>query len=297
MFALLRRDVVVSLLSGAITVEDFYRELYFMAIAVTFAIFTVSLIADVAGFNGLNIVLIPVWVVIVGYLGFHPRYITLALTAGGTLSLGPDVSRQRIIKGFTDGWEKWKSFLLHGAMFGGAFFLTRFLIPIHDNPFAGMIMVGALLTLGLWNWKYADTNSHWYKHYVLYLALLSLTIGVFGTITGKPEKDEHPLAPISNGIKGIWDDSFYSKTLELKVSTLDPQRLCGVRPGKRKFEIPETTYVLIEGTNFDLTSFIRVNDVLPQENFLVGDDGCVDISYALDGNTKFAPQFLRIKFS
>lgn len=92
------------------------------------------------------------------------------------------------------------------------------------------------------------------------------------------------------------EDVNYSRTLELKAASFDPQQLCGVRPGKRVFGIPKIVYVLIEGTNFDLTSFIRVNGTLPGETFLVSDDGCVKISYALDGNARFAPQFIRIKF-
>jgi hypothetical protein len=292
MFNILRRGIIADLLAGRITVEDFYRGMYFMAVAVTVAIFATSLVADVGGFNGLNIVLIPVWVIIVGYFGFHPTYVLTALTAGATLNRA--ANHQPIIDGMKLALQKWKMFFLHGAMFGGVFFLTRFLVPIRNYPFAGMILLGALITLGLWAWLYESGKV--YKGYVLILILLALAVGVFGTFAGKPAKDGHPLVPISSGVKGIVDDVFYERTLELKTSSLAPRRLCGVQQGERKFEMPIKTYVLIEGTNFDLTSFVRVNGTLPGENFHVENNGCVRVSYALEGDARFPTQFIRIAF-
>ncbi|MDP3957206.1 MAG: hypothetical protein Q8Q10_01770, partial [bacterium] len=278
MFNILRRDIVADLLDGRITVEDFYRDMYFMAVAVTVAIFAGSLLADVSGFNGLNIVLIPVWVIIAGYFGFHPTYVLGALTVGATASLGRDASRQRIIDGMGVALEKWKLFFLHGAMVGGVFFLTRFLVPIRNYPFAGMVLLGALITLGLWAWLYGV--GKWYKLYVLILVLVSLAVGVFGTFAGKPTKGGHPLAPMSSGVKGIADDFFYSKTLEVEVGSLAPHQLCGVRPGKRDFTIPRKQYIFMDGDNYEVTSYVRVNGSLPNESFAVDDKGCVQVSFA-----------------
>lgn len=297
MFNILRRDIVADLMSGRITVEDFYRDMYFMAVAVTVAIFAGSLLADVGGFNGLNIVLIPMWVIIVGYFGFHPTYILGALTAGVVASTGRDVNRQRIIDGMRVALEKWKLFFLHGAMFGGVFFLTRFLVPIRNYPFAGMVMLGALITLGLWAWLYGA--GKWYKRYVLILVLVSLAVGVFGTFAGKPAKGGHPLAPMSSGVKGIADDFFYSKTLEVEVGSLAPHQLCGVRPGKRKFAVPRPVEVFIGSEKTDITSALRVNKTFPGEKLDVNESGCVGISFAVNEGfkkNKFDRQIVAIKF-
>ena len=196
-----RRDVIKDLLNGRITIEDFYRRAYFTIVFVTVVIFAISLAADVKGFNGLNIVLIPVWVIIVGYFGFHPTYILLALTTGGAASLGRDADRQRIIDGIKAAGGKWKEFFLHGAMFGGVFFLTRFLMPIREYPFAGMLLLGAVITLGLWAWIYV--GGTWYKRYALGVVLVSIAVSVFGTFAGKPTKDGHPTAPMASGMAGI----------------------------------------------------------------------------------------------
>lgn len=299
MFGILRRGIVTDLLNGRITVEDFYRRMYITAVLITVAIFALSLLADVGGINGLNIVLIPVWVIVVGYFGFHPTYITMALTTGGAASLGRDAERKRIIDGIEAAGGKWKQFFLHGAMFGGVFFLTRFLVPIREYPFAGMVMLGALITLGLWAWLYEDGKT--YKKYVLALILVSLFIGVFGAFAGKPEKDGHPAATISGGVTGIMDDFFYSKTLEKEVSTLEPDELCGVKPGSRTFTIPKgrEVEVFISGDKTDISGAVRINGTVPGEKFGVGSDGCVKISFAVNDDFQkqaFKRQIIALTF-
>lgn len=121
-----------------------------------------------------------------------------------------------------------------------------------------------------------------------------------GILTAAEERflNQAARAKEARGPIGSVTNLWYSDTLELEAASFSPQELCGVRPGERTFEIPQTVYVLIGGTtNYDLTSFIRVNGVLPGKKFLVGDDGCVRVSFAVNGNTQFAPQFIRIKFS
>lgn len=284
MFGILRRSIVTDLLNGRITVEDFYRRMYITAVFITVAIFALSLLADVGGINGLNIVLIPVWVLIVGYFGFHPTYILAALTVGGAASLGSDATRQRIIDGMKAAGGKWKQFFLHGAMFGGVFFLTRFLVPIREYPFAGMVMLGALITLGLWTWLY-ETGTV-YKRYVLGLILVSLAVGVFGAFAGKPEKDGYPAAAMSGGVTGIVDDFFYSKTLDVEITDSQNSKVCGVRPGKRKFRVPYEVNVWVDGYKTDITSALRVNGTYPGEPFVVDGSECVTISFAVGEDFK-----------
>lgn len=95
------------------------------------------------------------------------------------------------------------------------------------------------------------------------------------------------------------DDWRYGKTTELQVNTLQPQKLCGVRPGARTFEIPRQVYVLVEGTNYELTSYIRVDGTLPKENLQVDGDGCVQVSFAFTSDflgKPITPQIIPIKF-
>lgn len=303
MFNLLRRDIIVDLLNGRITVEEFYWRLYRMVAAVTIAIFATSIVADVAGFNGLNIILIPVWVIVLGYFGFHPTYITLALTTGAVSTVGRDADRQRLIDGMKAASGKWKQFFLHGAMFGGVFFLTRFMVPIKAYPFAGMVMLGALITLGLWSWLYVE-KAVYYRRYVLAIIMIALTIGLFGAFTGsKPAHGKNPMAPMHDGVEGVVSNFFYSKTLEIEVSSLTPQKLCGVKTGTRKFSIPKgrEIEVFIGNEKYDITSGVRVNKTVPGENFEVTDkEGCVEVSFAInEGFQKnaFVRQIIPIRFS
>lgn len=289
LFNVLRHDIVTGLLNGRITVEDFYRQLYATTVLVAGAIFALSLMADIAGFNGLNIVLIPVWVIIVGYFGFHPTHILVTLTAGGASSLGRDIDRQRIVEGIKAASENWRRFVLHLAMFGGVFFLTRFMVPVRNYPFAGILLLGAVMTLGLWSWLYAAGGTA-YKYYVLVLVFISIVIGVFGTFAGKPAKDGHPIAPVINGIVGVVEDSLYAKTLEVEVSSLSEEvEVCCIKPGIRKFSVPGRQFVLLLGTNTsaEINGKVRVNGARASEEFEVATDGKVKVKFV------GPPEFLR----
>ncbi len=303
MFNVLRRDIVADLLHGRITVEDFYRRMYFLAVAITGTILAVSLVADVAGMNGLNIVLIPLWVIVVGYFGFHPTYVLAAATIGAAASLGRDADRQRVIDGMGAALAKWKKFLLHGAMFGGVFFLTRFLVPIKIYPFAGMILLGALVTLGLWNWLYESGTV--YKKYVLSLVLVSLAIGLYGAFSGKPASIGSMAAGSSGSLREMVTDIRYGKTVEIEVETLQPQQLCGIRPGERTFSIPQKVFVLIKKSdkemmsNYEVSDYVRVNGTLPKESFVIGNDGCANITFAFSKDFRkksILPQVIPIRF-
>jgi hypothetical protein len=290
LFNLFRRDIVADLLNGRITVENFYRQLYTYVVLVTTAIFTLSIVADVAGFNGLNIVLIPVWVIVMGYVGFHPTYITLALTTGAVSTIGRDMDRQRLINGINAASGVWKQFFLHIAMFGGVFFLTRFLVPIRAYPFAGMLMLGALITLGLWNWLYTE-KAVYYRRYVLAIVLLAITIGLFGAFTGdRPAAGENPMAPMHNGMKEAVRSFFHKERHEVQVSSLSEEvEVSGIKPGTRKFSVPDRQFVLLLGTNTssEINDKIRVNEKRAGENFEVAADGKVKVKFV------GPPEFLR----
>ncbi|MFZ2187070.1 MAG: hypothetical protein WAV46_00340 [Candidatus Moraniibacteriota bacterium] len=89
------------------------------------------------------------------------------------------------------------------------------------------------------------------------------------------------------------------KTLELEVSTLEPHKLCGVRPGERKFTIPHQSFILMYGDNYEVTSYIRVNGSLPNESFTVESNGCVQVSFAFNSRAlgkPIDPQVIQITF-
>lgn len=294
---LFRRDFLADLLNSRITVEDLYRSLYITVILVTTVILGISLAVDVAGINGLNIVLIPVWVIIVGYFGFHPTYITLALATGGAATLGRDADRQRIIDGIKAASGKWKEFFLHLAMFGAVFFLTRFLVPVKAYPFMGMLLLGGLMSLGLWSWIYA--GGKWYKWCTLGIALIAVAISLFGSFAGRPATPGHPGAPMTQGIAGVVEGFTWSKTLELEMDQVKNYTLCGIHPGSRKFSIPDKQYIFMDGDNVEMTSFIRVNGTLPNETFQVDDKGCAQVTLAFTSRATgrmITPQIIRIAF-
>lgn len=281
MFNLLRRDIIVDLLNGRITVEEFYWRLYRMVAAVTIAIFATSIVADVAGFNGLNIILIPVWVIVLGYFGFHPTYITLALTTGAVSTIGRDVDRQRLIDGIKAASGKWKQAFLHGAMFGGVFFLTRFLVPIRNYPFAGMVLLGAMITLGLWSWLYVE-KAVAYRRFVLALILIATTVALFGAFTGnRPAAGENPMSPMHNGVKGVVHGFFHKERINVQVTSLSEEVDINLQPGIRKFSVHGQQFVLLLDTNTsaEISNKIRVKGKKAGEEFEVPADGKVKFTF------------------
>lgn len=103
----------------------------------------------------------------------------------------------------------------------------------------------------------------------------------------------------SRSLTGVAESLLYSKTLELEVDTVRPYTLCGVRPGKREFTIPHQQYILMDGDNVEVTSFVRVNGTFPNEAFEVDDTGCVQVSLAFTSRAlghRINPQVIQIAF-
>ena len=292
LFNWFRHDVISDLLDKKITVENFYRQLYVYVVFVTVGIFTLSLIVDALGFNGVNIILVPVWVIVIGYIGLHPTYILLALTTGGVATTARNAERERIIDGIKAAAGEWKKYLLHFAMFGGVFFLTRFIVSIREYPFAGMVLLAATITLGLWSWVY-ETKAVYYRRYVLALITVVITIGLFGAVSGdRPARGEHPMAPMHNSLHDIVNNIMYNKTLEFEVSDLNGKyKAAGtVKPGTRKCSVPERQYVLLVNTNtsVEINQHIRVNNARPGDDMEVASDGEVMLKFV--GRPEFLNQ-------
>ena len=291
LLGLCSRNMLAQLAIGDITVNRVYNQLYIIIALIACAILGISFAGDVLGHNWVNIAIIPIWVLVVLYIKYYPR----ALAA--ELALSTAASKAGLITSIEAGYEKWDYFTKHAAVFGGVFGLTRFLVPIKAYPSMGWVLLGALITLGLWAWLYDAGKA--YKKYALGVVLIALVVGLFGTFAGKPAVAGHPAAPISNGLTGILDDITYSKTLDVEVRRLEDSRLCGVKTGKRIFQVPHTVVVKIDGERNDITSALRVNGTHPGEPLVVDSDGCVTVSFAVNGDFKknaFAKRVIAIRF-
>ncbi len=97
--------------------------------------------------------------------------------------------------------------------------------------------------------------------------------------------------------KNISGISGTTKTLELEVSSLQPHQLCGIPPGERKFSVPNKSFVMIDGDDYEINTYVRVNGSLPNESFTVDSSGCATVSFAFTkkalGRT-INPQILQI---
>lgn len=128
---------------------------------------------------------------------------------------------------------------------------------------------------------------------ITFIALIIFLVGysLFSSSTPSKKSD--------GSLKEMINDLRYTKTFELEVATLEPHKLCGVRPGERKFTAPKKIPVIIGGNRHDLEEWILVNDTVAKEQFIVADDGCVKITFALVSNDKkksIVPQIIPIKF-
>lgn len=84
---------------------------------------------------------------------------------------------------------------------------------------------------------------------------------------------------LAGGISGFGG---YTKTLEIEISNFKERELCGIRAGDgMKYKISRPVYVILaSGTNSEVTSYIRINDTVPDEEFLVNKKGCVKLSFS-----------------
>jgi hypothetical protein len=86
----------------------------------------------------------------------------------------------------------------------------------------------------------------------------------------------------ARSLKGAVSNFFYTKTLEVPVSSLSEEvEISGVEPGTRKFSVPGQQFVLLLGTNTssEINNKIRVNGVRAGENFEVAADGKIKVKF------------------
>lgn len=88
----------------------------------------------------------------------------------------------------------------------------------------------------------------------------------------------------ARSLKGAVSDFFYSKTIPIEVMDLRGQKVCGIKPGTRKFSVPKEIYARIGGQNTELSGYILFNEVPAGQKFVAEDagngDGCANMSFA-----------------
>lgn len=151
------------------------------------------------------------------------------------------------------------------------------------------------------------TKSDWQKSLKMFKAIKKVPLKIWGVAVLLilialiwPDKKIDPDKTGKTGsLQEMVGDLQYKKTVELEVNVLLPQKLCGIRPGERTFRIPNEVYVMIEGSNYEISDYVRVNKTLPGEPILIGDDGCVEISFAFTKafyNKRILPQIIPVRF-
>lgn len=202
----------------------------------------------------------------------------------GTTAI-PDIQVSDIVK---QGWQTYISTLKLPAHFLIIAISTgTILAMVHvEHPTQALLFFPALATIGVWAFAHGGSRK-WYRKITIAVLVIGSIMSLYSMLGGHEKMEK------------MWGNFFYSKTLEIEVSSLQPQKLCGVQPGHRKFAIPHESYVILNGDNYEITSFVRVNGTLPNQVFSVGDDGCVDISFSFPSSTlekTVTPQVIQIAF-
>lgn len=91
------------------------------------------------------------------------------------------------------------------------------------------------------------------------------------------------------GVVNAYKDMTYEKKSSVSVDDFQDKKITGVRPGTRKFEIPGTQFLVPTpgGVARDLKGAVLMNGAPEGEDFVVGSDGVVTVSFT------FAEDFKR----
>lgn len=151
-----------------------------------------------------------------------------------------------------------------------------------EHPMYAMVFFPAMVAIGLWTFIHAS-KAVWYRRITITILVIGALVSFYKAFGGNE----------------VMEGVTYSKTMELEVGTLQPHKLCGVQPGNRKFSIPHKNFIRMDGDDYEVTSYIRVNNTLPDESFEVERSGCVQVSFAFTQRAlgrSITPQIVRIAF-
>ncbi len=199
----------------------------------------------------------------------------------------PDIQISEIAK---QGWQACVSALKLPAHFLIVAIATGTVLELWqvNHPTAALVFFPALAGIGMWSFALGGATK-WYRR----ITIAVLVIGALASFH-QVFAEEKP-RPLNN----IVSDLTYSKTVEFEVKSLQPQKLGGIKPGRRKFSIPEKQYIRINGEDQDITSYVRMNGTPPNESLEVESTGKVEVSYALPKEVlekTIDPQTLRANF-
>lgn len=142
-----------------------------------------------------------------------------------------------------------------------------------QHPTQALVLFPALLGIGLWSFTLGG-GAKWYRR-------ITITVLVVGALVSFHQvfAEENP-SPLNN----IVSEAFYSKTLEFEVYSLSEEVIvCCVKPGTRKFSVPERQFVRLMNTSADagveINQHVRVNGARMEDEVEVADDGKVKMKF------------------
>lgn len=267
----------------------------------------------------LNFSLAALFVVIWGFLTFHPAGLLAVFGLGSLNGLPKDWSVNRLIREGAlpdlslsnmakEGFAligKWAHYSAHVAYFCIVVFTVLGTWYVR-NPVAVLPVLVLLAGIGYWA-VLSKVAAKWY--YRITFGLLILSLGIFlyrGFIADEGGSNWRainlPQAASSALPKTSWSlEPTYKKTLDLNFSNLEETTLCGIKPGMRKYSFPQEVllnqalvdrrlaikdhpnYHIIEFdgqiSRYNMADHVRVNGTVPGERFEVAADGCVKVTH------------------
>lgn len=268
-----------------------------------------GVIANRAGMPLWNFIFAAVFLVVWLFLEFHPKGLLVVFGVGGLNGLPkdwginqlirdgklPDLRLSEVVK---QGFELIKKLSYYSAHV--AFFVTVMFVVLGTfelKTASAVLPVFVLLAaIGLWS-ILAKVPAKWYFRITGLILLVSIVIFLYkGFVDGGDEvsasaSTSEPAPKKGNSFKKAYADLTYKRTFDLEISSFQDVEMCGVRPGTRKFSVPNNDrgriYVQVEGMRSDITSAIRLNGTLPGEEFEVEKNGCVTVSFAYAKGAKY----------
>jgi hypothetical protein len=312
-----REDLSALLTEMSNTPEEFYqnsvrfhRKWYNIFMAILLTIIGTEVMASYMGFPILIAVINSAIIPVLGFYISHPASFLYIFGAGSVWKFiqDQDVKLENILKGNVPVFKNIK--ISDIGMQGLQTYVSVLNLPAHfliisiamgttlalmrvEHPTYALVFFPALATIGVWSFALGG-ESKYYRKITIAVLVIGALVSLY-QVFAKRSPDE------------IFHELTYRKTLEVEVSSRESFRLCGIKPGMRKFSIPEgrEIEIIVNGDRRDITSTVRLNKALPNESFEVKydeveKDGCAEGSFAVNESAKsitFPRQIIAIRFS
>lgn len=140
-----------------------------------------------------------------------------------------------------------------------------------EHPMYALVFFPIAAAIGVWAFAH-NSESKWYKRITLAILVIGALASFYQAFAG----------PSLN-------DLTYQKTFPVQVRDLHGQKVCGIRPGERKFSVPKAVYVTIGGQDTEVSGFVLLNQTVTGERFSVGREGCADLSFIFTAEWRKQP--------